>query len=264
MVRSYPTDMAATAIDLGVRLCAMAAETSVLPQWRQQALHGLRTRVRFEAGLFHELSPRAPLDRAGVLDWDLAGLAATRRSWDDLAVDFGPLRERALVQGGVATDREAFGHRGPARSRWERQVARPLGIRSLLAIHLVLDARIIAVVMLARRRDPPFSTAEREAMQPLAPVLAVCDGLHQSRSRWMLPGVATAVRCVDERLTSRQRQVVEYVALGRTNEEIAEVLGISANTVRNLLVKVRARVGAANRAELVRVAVLHPGTPGGS
>lgn len=248
--------------ELATRLCTLAAEASSLSQWRLAALWELRSRVRFDGGLFHELSPRAPLDRAGVLDWDLEPLAATRGRWDDFAVQLAPLRERAMVQQGAVTDREAFGHRGAARSRWDRLVARPLGIRSLLALHLVLDVRIVSVVMLARRRDPPFSTRERELVQPLVPVLAVCDGLHQSRSRWMLPGVATEVRCVDDRLTPRQRQVVEYVALGRTNEEIGEVLGISANTVRNLLVKVRARVGAANRAELVRVTVLHPGAAG--
>ncbi|MBC7171090.1 MAG: DNA-binding response regulator, partial [Polyangiaceae bacterium] len=37
---------------------------------------------------------------------------------------------------------------------------------------------------------------------------------------------------------------------------IGRALGISEHTVRNLLVQVRARLGAANRAEIVRLAVL--------
>jgi DNA-binding CsgD family transcriptional regulator len=127
-----------------------------------------------------------------------------------------------------------------------------------MVAHLVLDEQIVSAVFLVRRRDPPFSTSEREAMQPLVPVLAVCDGLHLGRGRASIPGMATGVRCLDERLTERQRQVVEYVALGRTNAEIGQALGVSPHTVRNLLVKVRARLGAANRAEVVRLAVLHP------
>jgi DNA-binding CsgD family transcriptional regulator len=112
-------------------------------------------------------------------------------------------------------------------------------------------------VLLARRVDPPFSIREREAMQPLVPVLALGDGYQLARTRSSLPGVATQVRCLDERLTARQREVVEYVALGRTNAEIGAALGISIHTVRNLLVKVCARLQAANRAEVVRLAVVH-------
>jgi DNA-binding CsgD family transcriptional regulator len=249
--------------DLSTCLCALAARAGEVREWRQGALEALREHVRFEAALFHELSPRVPLDRAGVLDLDLSHLAATASQWDDHAVDLASLHQRALAQGGVATDREAFGHRGRARARWNRLVARPLRIRSALAAHLVLDARIVSVVFLLRRRDPPFSTSERERLQPLVPVLAVCDGFHLARGRGSVGGMATGVRCRDERLTERQRRVVEYVALGRTNAEIGRALGISPHTVRNLLVKVRARLGAANRAEVVRLAVIHPGSPAG-
>ena len=42
----------------------------------------------------------------------------------------------------------------------------------------------------------------------------------------------------------------------RSSSAIGEALGLSAHTVRNLLTETRRRVGAANRAELVRLAVL--------
>jgi DNA-binding CsgD family transcriptional regulator len=51
---------------------------------------------------------------------------------------------------------------------------------------------------------------------------------------------------------------VERVALGHSNEQIAAGLGLSANTVRNHLARVFARVGSSNRADLVRLAVLRP------
>ncbi|MEZ4409409.1 MAG: helix-turn-helix transcriptional regulator [Polyangiales bacterium] len=68
-------------------------------------------------------------------------------------------------------------------------------------------------------------------------------------------GVPLTVRCVDGRLTPRRREVVEPVALGRSDREVGEALGVSPNTVRTLLVSVRARLGAANRAEVVHRAV---------
>lgn len=243
--------------DLAHDLVALATTAPSLVAWRQGALERLRGCVRFEAGLFHELSPRVPLDRAGVIGFDLERFAATRRHWDDTAVQLAPLTSLALQQGGVATDREALRPRTGARRWWDRGVARPLGVRSAMLAHLVLDGRIVSVAFLARRRDPPFSTREREAVRALVPVLALGDGYHLARSLPALPGVPTGVRCVDERLTARQRQVVEYVALGRTNAEIGVALGISMHTVRNLLVKICARLGAANRAEVVRLAVLY-------
>ena len=246
-------------------LARLATTAPSLVAWRQGALEHRRAHVRFEVARFHELSPRVPLERAGVIGLDPSRFAATRRQWDDNAVELAPLTSLALQQGGIATDREAFGLRGRARSWWDRMVARPLGLRSAMLAHVVLDARIVSAVLLARRHDPPFSTRERQAVQALVPVLALGDGYHLARqlSREaarlgpLLPGVPTGVRCLDERLTARQRQVVEYVALGRTNAEIGTALGISPHTVRNLLVKVCARIGAANRAEVVRLAVLH-------
>jgi DNA-binding CsgD family transcriptional regulator len=252
MVRSYYV-----ASDPSSALATLAAAAPSLVAWRQGALELLRAHVRFEAAMFHELSPRVPLDRAGVIGFELERFAATRKQWDDHAVQLAPITGLALRQGGVATDREAFPFRSRGRVRWDRAVGRPMGVRSAMLAHLVLDGRIVSVVLLARRVDPPFSTREREAVQALVPVLALGDGYHLARSPTALPGVPTRVRCVDERLTARQRQVVEYVALGRTNAEIGTALGISMHTVRNLLAKVCARIGAANRAEVVRLAVLH-------
>jgi two-component system response regulator DevR len=51
-------------------------------------------------------------------------------------------------------------------------------------------------------------------------------------------------------LTEQQRAVAELVALGRTNNEIGSALHLSANTVRNYLSVVMARLGARNRAEV--------------
>ncbi len=54
-----------------------------------------------------------------------------------------------------------------------------------------------------------------------------------------------------ERLTPRERDVLELVAEGRTTPEIAELLGISDKTARTHVEHMRTRLGVNTRAELV-------------
>ncbi len=233
-------------------LARAATDAVDLRTWRRTALEVLREVVAFDGALFHEMSPRAPFANAVAVGVDLARIDATRTRWDDLAVELAPLRGAAAEHGGVAIDADAF--RGAARARYRRLVERPLGARSLMGLHLEVQGAIIAVIFLLRRADPGFSARERDRVKPLVPVLALGDAFH--RRPVPLTGLRDEVVCRDQRLTARQREIVEHVALGHTNEAIGAALGISPHTVRNLLAKVRRRLGAANRAEVVRLAVL--------
>jgi DNA-binding NarL/FixJ family response regulator len=57
-----------------------------------------------------------------------------------------------------------------------------------------------------------------------------------------------------ELLSERQREVLEHVALGRSNDEIARRLFISPNTVKFHLREIYSRLGVRNRVEAARVA----------
>jgi DNA-binding CsgD family transcriptional regulator len=63
---------------------------------------------------------------------------------------------------------------------------------------------------------------------------------------------------VDElRLTGREREVLSLLAQGLQLEEIANRLGIGAETVRTHVRNAAERLGAANRTHAVAIAIRH-------
>jgi DNA-binding NarL/FixJ family response regulator len=61
-----------------------------------------------------------------------------------------------------------------------------------------------------------------------------------------------------QRLSKREREVVEQLAEGLTNRQIAESLRISPHTVKNYIFSVYEKLGVSNRVELALCAVKHP------
>ena len=60
-------------------------------------------------------------------------------------------------------------------------------------------------------------------------------------------------------LTPREEQVVNLVAEGIGNREIAQQLGIRENTVKKSLLRIYDKLGVSNRVELVLYALTHRG-----
>jgi len=241
------------------KLDELAAQAPSLRDYRQGVLAALQSLVRFDAALFHAMSPRVPLSTGVLIGIDPALVQTSMRRWDDVAVELGALRELANRHL-VTTDREVYPVGSRARARFERVVTRPFGMHALCLTHLVVRDAVRSAIFLFSRKHEPFRPEGVAILRTLAPGIAVADNLHT-----LLDGAADArvprrLVCRDERLTARQREIVEHVALGHTNAAIASALGLSANTTRNHLARVFARVGAANRADLVRLAVLRPST----
>jgi two-component system, NarL family, response regulator NreC len=61
----------------------------------------------------------------------------------------------------------------------------------------------------------------------------------------------------ESELTEREREVLGLIALGHTNNEVAERLGLSVRTVESHRVHVQQKLGIQSRAELVRYALDH-------
>ncbi len=72
-----------------------------------------------------------------------------------------------------------------------------------------------------------------------------------------LEALATApvVRATNQKgldlLSTRERQVIQYLASGLTNNEIASKLGLSRHTIKNYLFRIFDKVGVSNRTELL-------------
>ena len=56
-------------------------------------------------------------------------------------------------------------------------------------------------------------------------------------------------------LTEHQLKILSSIAIGRTNADIAKEFGIAESTVKNLVSAILLKIGAANRAEAVTIAL---------
>jgi DNA-binding CsgD family transcriptional regulator len=138
---------------------------------------------------------------------------------------------------------EAFGYGAV----YEQAICRWHHAEALLASGVEVAVEVAAAELLAAH-----ALAERLGAVPLRD--AVRDVSH--RARVDLPGAAAAlpVRTVVNPLTDRERDVLERVALGRTNRQVGEELYISEKTVSVHLSRVMAKLGASRRAEAVAIA----------
>jgi DNA-binding CsgD family transcriptional regulator len=238
------------------RLAAVGTEATSLPAYRTAVLACLRAVVPFDVGLMHALSPRVPLETGALVGITPAELAAGTTAWDGLAVELGALRDHALAHEGVAADHEVFPRGSSARGRYARALAGVLRAEALVIAHLSARGSIRAAMVLARRAPDPFQPRELALLRALVPILASGDALQEALDGAERARVPKALRCEDSRLTPRQREIVTHVAMGHTNAEIAEALAISPNTLRNALADAFRRLGASNRADVVRLAVL--------
>lgn len=225
-----------------------------LGAYRKGALGVVARVVPFDAALFHAFSPRVPLETGVVVGLEPGQLAESMRHWDEFASLFGAMRDRAH-QEPVVTD-EVLPKR--ARAVFREHVAKPVGQRSLCMVHLVVRGRFVSAIALFSKRERAFSDGVLARVRTLVPALAAGDALHQRLDGAPLTMAPTRLTCADQRLTPRQRELVEHVAMGQTNPQIAEALGLSVSGVRNHLARIFARLQAVNRADLVRLAVIAP------
>jgi RNA polymerase sigma factor (sigma-70 family) len=125
-----------------------------------------------------------------------------------------------------------------------QEADRPLGIEYMM--RLWLDPGGAGGARLEfDRGNGDFSERDREVLDLLLPHLRSLRGRRATRRR------ASARPAKVELLTPREREILHRVAEGRTNAEIARLLGISAETVRKHLENAYEKLGVHTRTAAV-------------
>ncbi|MBX3190976.1 MAG: helix-turn-helix transcriptional regulator [Labilithrix sp.] len=169
----------------------------------------------------------------GVSPRDLEKMAANN---DAYARELMPVKRAALAQRGVAIDSQVLTSRRGL--RYYVEVMAPEGGEHALLALGTMGGRIVSMSTLGRTGSC-FSRADVAAIEAVLPVVAL--------------GTAALERAAprDGGLRARERELVDYVALGLTNAQIASALGLSPRTVRNQLSRLYAKLGVAGRAEMI-------------
>jgi DNA-binding NarL/FixJ family response regulator len=133
-------------------------------------------------------------------------------------------------------------------------------------MHITQVARSTPVLVLDEKRTPGSRTyleagaagviSKAESREHILQALhAVASGGHvHPAEAEQTPVVERTVTC--GRLSEREEQVLSQISRGLTHGQIATRLGISPHTVDTYVKRIRVKLGAGNKAELTRVALL--------
>lgn len=159
---------------------------------------------------------------------------------------------RALLYGAARTAQPLGNRVLDASARIAATVGRELAVEFEVA-------RRLRIVEELRRHEQPRSTVNlREIHEELLSIARTTSdetlrGRLHLLSDLLCPPPAHDRTAVPH-LTSRERQVLTEVALGRTNDEVAEHLGIMPTTVKTYLKNAMRKLGTRNRMETIRAA----------
>ena len=98
-------------------------------------------------------------------------------------------------------------------------------------------------------------TKNRAARDLVAAVRAVASGPTNTQADGAKRSAPRDRHSVTRGLSSREREVLEQLAAGRTTEDVAQALHISSVTVRNHIQRLLAKLGAHSRLEAVAIGI---------
>jgi DNA-binding CsgD family transcriptional regulator len=130
---------------------------------------------------------------------------------------------------------------------------RRIGIEHVMAVPFHGDRNVV-VSFVFNRSGCDFSDRDRAVLENLRPHLGhlyrLSRAVDDARNAWGVPP-ADPKRDVDPRLTGREREVLDALAGGKTDRDIAEILGISPRTVHKHLQHIYEKLGVETRTAAV-------------
>jgi DNA-binding CsgD family transcriptional regulator len=131
---------------------------------------------------------------------------------------------------------------------------RRIGIKHITAVPIHVDRRFLVSFVL-NRSITAFSDRERELLDVVRPHLANLYRLGVAIDRAHDAPADAAADVAEAPLTPREREVLDWVAAGKTNRDIATILGASPRTVEKHLERIYEKLGVETRTAAVMRAI---------
>jgi len=225
-------------------LAEIAVEAQNADAFRQQTLDRLIQTVGADAGSYSCVGARST-DYAAALFGTELPVAELGRCLREIA----PQEIRRALAPRTQVDSDAISAARQDKLSLYREFLPRFGVSRHAVRGWRTDDRICFVTL---ARSGPydlrrFMSQTAVILDAVFPVIALGARAH-GRSQEGTPVTAPEIRAT---LTACESKVVELLERGLTNREIASLLGLSVNTVRNRVASAFKRVGASRRAELV-------------
>lgn len=167
--------------------------------------------------------------------------AADREAFDRYFAEHPLVRFHSTnLQGGAHRISDSLSRAEFRESALYNEYYRRIGIDHVIAVPLFVD-RGLLVSFVLNRNDKDFSDRERTLLDLVREPLAALyrHALARARSFGELP------------VTQREREVLEWLAAGKTDREIGEILGLSPRTVQKHLQHIYEKLGVETRTAAV-------------
>jgi DNA-binding CsgD family transcriptional regulator len=167
-----------------------------------------------------------------------------------MAAQSAPLIKAALGSGGTLIDSEVLG-KDLERMPYYDALMRPVRGRTTLIGVVAPAGRVSHKIAIGRcHGTAPFGPRHSRLLASVLPTISLAQAAFAYRRTLRAD---SRVQALLETLTPREREVLGYLRLGYTNEQIGAALGTRPRTVRNQLSRVYEKLGVANRSEAVGV-----------
>lgn len=138
-----------------------------------------------------------------------------------------------------------------------KEVFLPSGTRHIMAVVLAYEHYVVAVVGHRVLGRPPFSDVERDRLEAFRPHLLRSYSQAQERTLAKLTPTER-LRLAFPELTPRQLEVASLIASGKSNEEIAIILGIGIDAVKAHIKAIYSKIDPDSRRAMAAIAHTAP------